>query len=99
MTWQIMQRRTTARNARRATPGGSDGIATQRMPCDVRISASVYGTVSDFSWSQLLGALVMINAQLFRALVNAGPNNAQIIGADNGRPRADIDHIITQLFS
>ena len=52
---------------------------------------------SDFSWSQLLGALVMINAQLFRALVNAGPNNAQIIGADNGRPRADIDHIITQL--
>ena len=54
---------------------------------------------SDFSWSQLLGALVMINAQLFRALVNAGPNNAQIIGADNGRPRADIDHIITQLFS
>ena len=55
--------------------------------------------VSDFSWSQLLGALVMINAQLFRALVNAGPNNAQIIGADNGRPRADIDHIITQLFS
>ena len=55
--------------------------------------------LSDFSWSQLLGALVMINAQLFRALVNAGPNNAQIIGADNGRPRADIDHIITQLFS
>ena len=43
--------------------------------------------------------LVMINAQLFRALVNAGPNNAQIIGVDNGRPRADIDHIITQLFS
>ena len=41
----------------------------------------------------------MINGQLFKALVNAGPNNAQIIGADNGGPRADIDHIITQLFS
>ena len=54
---------------------------------------------SDFSWSQLLGALVMINARLFRALVNAGPNNAQIIGADNGRLRADIDRIISQLFS
>ena len=54
---------------------------------------------SDFSWSQLLGALVMINARLFRALVNASPNNAQIIGADNGRLRADIDRIISQLFS
>ena len=43
--------------------------------------------------------LVMINARLFRALVNAGPNNAQIIGADNGRLRADIDRIISQLFS
>ena len=44
-------------------------------------------------------ALVMTNAQLFRALLNAASNNAQIIGADNGRPRANIDHIITQLFS
>ena len=43
--------------------------------------------------------LVMINARLFRALVNAGPNNAQIIGADNGRLCADIDRIISQLFS
>ena len=68
-----------------------DGIGNQPL--------TAYYFVSDFSWSQLLGALVMINAQLFRALVNAGPNNAQIIGADNGRPRADIDHIITQLFS
>ena len=62
-------------------------------------ATSLVSAVSDFSWYQLLGALVMINAQLFRALVNAGPNNAQIIGADNGGPRADIDHIITQLFS
>ena len=77
----------------RAGAGGtsSDGIREDLVTRSWR--------VSDFSWSQLLGALVMINAQLFRALVNAGPNNAPIIGADNGRPRANIDHIITQLFS
>ena len=33
-----------------------------------------YAEDSDFSWSQLLGALVMINARLFRALVNAPSN-------------------------
>ena len=39
----------------------------------------------------------MINAQLFTPLVNAAPNDAQIMGPDNGLLRADIDRIISQL--